>query len=130
MQPITFTTARGAKIEISVETECTAIADRNVTVPCYNLCITANGKRLAGGYDLTPVAGHGECLTPYIGGNPTIPVPEPHLAAVRALLMTYKAEVAARADRDADRHLQRDALIGTSFATEHADEIKINGGRR
>lgn len=118
---VEFTTSRGAAIKIEIVTERENLADRNFRVPCYDLRISINGRRMTWEPELRNdhAAAHGWIVTGQIGGVPIIPLPEPDLVAVKAVFDDYRAGL------DDYKPSRRPAM--PSWDREQADEDKLNG---
>jgi hypothetical protein len=96
---VTFRTPKGSTVSLAILTETANMADHNVANPCYELVLSVNDQRMAGGVERITHAAHGPALELMVGGA-IIPVPAEALNSVDAMVGSYKAEIARRSAID------------------------------
>ncbi|MBX3482564.1 hypothetical protein [Phenylobacterium sp.] len=84
---ISFTTARGSRIDLSLVTEAPSLADHTVMIPAWEMRVVINGNWQTGGWwGLVDHETVGRCIKV---GDTYIPVPADVLAEVEALIGEY-----------------------------------------
>lgn len=99
MEKTSFTTPKGAKIDLGIVRERPNLADHTASnIPTLAFQVHINGKLYSGGFDYVNDPQHGPILKAYIGGA-KIQIPPQDVPKVKAILDQYKAELKAKYER-------------------------------